>query len=79
MKLPLKYGVPAMVLLIVGLNLVQGPLRTVMMVATAGVAAWMAFSLPRPPAQSGPEQPGHASEYGPGLGDGDSDGEGGNN
>lgn len=49
MKLPLRFGIPLLLVLLVALTAVDGPERTVVVVAAMGVALWAALSLPRPP------------------------------
>lgn len=49
MKLPLRYGIPLLLVLLAGLTAVDGLERTMLLVAAMGVALWSALSLPRPP------------------------------
>lgn len=49
MKLPLRFGLPLLLVLLAGLIAMDGPERTVLLVAAMGVALWSALSLPRPP------------------------------
>ena len=55
MKLPLRYGLPLLGLLLLALSLVEGRERTLLLVGAMGVALWTAFSLPHPGPK--PEEP----------------------
>ena len=55
MKLPLRYGLPLLGLLLLVLSLVDGRERTLFLVVAMGVALWTAFSLPHPGPK--PEEP----------------------
>ena len=55
-KLPLRYGIPALVALWVGHGFVEDEnWRTVLLVVAMGVALWTAFSLNIPPRKPGDE------------------------
>lgn len=56
MKLPIRFGIPLLLLLLAGLAFVDGLERTVLLVAAMGVALWSALSLPRPPPAESPEE-----------------------
>ena len=49
MKLPVRFGLPLLLVLLAGLTLFEGPERTTVLVAAMLVALWTALSLPRPP------------------------------
>jgi hypothetical protein len=49
MKLPLRWGVPLLVALLLSSGYVGNRERTILLVLAMGVALWMAFSLPIPP------------------------------
>lgn len=79
MKLPLRYGLPLLLVLLGGLALVDGPERTTVLVGAMGVALWTALSLPRPPPEemeTGPFVEGQGEETeGGDAGEGENPGE----
>ena len=48
MKLPLRYGLPLLGVMLPALGFVEGREFTVLLVLSMGVALWTAFSLPHP-------------------------------
>jgi hypothetical protein len=74
MKLPLRYGLPLLALLLLGLAVTEGAERFALLLAAMGVALWSAFSLPHPgPRQAPPAldlEPGPADDAEPGAGEG---------
>lgn len=53
MKIPLRIGIPALLVMLAGTGLTEGPERTAFIVGAMGMAIWSAFSIPHP----GPREP----------------------